>query len=291
MVFFISCALVCASGMSQYFLGQDFIRLNVMEQHRINSSFRAPNDFAVYLVVTIPILLSLLIFKNQNISREGEFQIFSQRLVRGLLWGLFFLALGCLGLTYSRGGWIACGVSMVILCAGNWKRMMKMVLAGLVFMAYFTHKLVKERHFIDWSNLFGFFGRLSYWQEALHMIRDHPLVGTGLNTYSIIARNYRIGWGGYPHNCYLQLTAELGIIGLLSFLWIIGALFWQGFRYLVRMPTSPSKALLWGSLSGFAGFLFQSFFDTFFYSVQLGCFMWLIMGLIIALMHNSMKSS
>jgi hypothetical protein len=40
--------------------------------------------------------------------------------------------------------------------------------------------------------------------------------------------------------------------------------------------------LLLGSLIGLGGFLVHSFFDTNFYSVQLGSFMWLIMGFIVA---------
>jgi len=69
---------------------------------------------------------------------------------------------------------------------------------------------------------------------------------------------------------------------LLSFLWLLGAIFNKSFRNLGSVKDPFLTLLLLGSLIGLAGFLVHSFFDTNFYSVQLGSFMWLVMGLIVA---------
>ena len=69
--------------------------------------------------------------------------------------------------------------------------------------------------------------RIVLWKEAIAIIKDHPFLGCGLNTYSIVAPKYKIAEGGgiYPHNSYLQMAAETGLLGLGAFLWIIIILF------------------------------------------------------------------
>jgi len=135
---------------------------------------------------------------------------------------------------------------------------------------------------IIYSNFSGS-GRMGYWREACNMIKDYPVVGVGLNTYSIVGRGYKINWGGYPHNCYLQMAVEIGIVGLLSFLWIVFVIFRKSIKNLKRINSRFLHFLLLGVLAGHGGFLIHSFFDTNFYSVQLGSLMWLLMGLIVAI--------
>jgi O-antigen ligase len=125
-------------------------------------------------------------------------------------------------------------------------------------------------------------GRLNFWKEALGVIYDYPVFGAGLNTYSQIAPKYRITWGGYPHNSYLQTTAELGFVGLGCMLWMLWVLFKNSFKRIKQMPASFSRCILIGTLAGFFAYLIQSFFDTTFYSVQLSTFFWLMMALAVA---------
>lgn len=135
---------------------------------------------------------------------------------------------------------------------------------------------------LELFSLFGGSGRSGYWREAVHMIKDYPVFGVGLNTYSVVGKGYKITWGGYPHNCYLQMAVETGILGLLSFLWVAGVLLYRSIQNLAHMRDPLLAMFLLGSLIGLGGFLVHSSFDTNFYSVQLGSFMWLIMGLIVA---------
>jgi O-antigen ligase len=60
-------------------------------------------------------------------------------------------------------------------------------------------------------------------QTAINAIDDHPLLGTGINTTTT---DTSIG-PMVVHNTYLQVWADLGMIGLLSYLWIVsGWIFW-----------------------------------------------------------------
>ena len=125
--------------------------------------------------------------------------------------------------------------------------------------------------------------RRGYWQEAIDIIKDYPVFGVGINAYSSVAPQYKIVWGGYPHNCYLQMLVEIGVAGFLSFLWILLRVFKNGAFKDVYISDPFLGMLLLGITSGFVGFLTHSIFDTNFYSVQLGNFMWIILGLIVAI--------
>lgn len=147
---------------------------------------------------------------------------------------------------------------------------------------------INRNKIIKIFNNVGGSGRKRYWQEAISMIKDYPVFGVGINAYSLVAPRYKgnsdgwRGWGGYPHNSYLQMTAEIGFVGITAFLWILFVLFRDSLRALRQIDTQANKILFFGFLTGLLGFLIHSFFDTNFYSVQLGSLLWIIMGVIIA---------
>jgi len=123
-------------------------------------------------------------------------------------------------------------------------------------------------------------GRRDFWREATSIIKDFPILGIGLNTYSKIAPRYKVSWGGYPHNCYLHMAAETGLLGLGSFIWMICVLFHMTLRNLKKIQNPFKHTLLYGFLLGLAGFLTHSFLDTNFYSIQLGMLFWLAISVI-----------
>jgi len=131
-------------------------------------------------------------------------------------------------------------------------------------------------------------GRLAWWSEIIDVIKAHPLFGTGLNTYTKIEE--KTGYP-YPHNCYLQMAFEIGIVGLLAFLFIIWCIFYNGFLSFKKITDPYYKHLLMGLLAGLLGFLVHSAFDTNFYSVQLSALMWIWMGFIIAVQKLGVASS
>ncbi len=59
--------------------------------------------------------------------------------------------------------------------------------------------------------------RFGLWRDALRMLPDFPVFGSGLNTFGVIYMGYRtlfaIGWFGEAHNDYLQSLLELGVLG------------------------------------------------------------------------------
>jgi O-antigen ligase len=72
----------------------------------------------------------------------------------------------------------------------------------------------------DWN------GRLPIWNEALRMISERPLLGTGVHAFAVAA--YQTG--SAPHNFVLSIFAELGLIGFTLFSGILVCAFLLALR-------------------------------------------------------------
>ena len=84
-------------------------------------------------------------------------------------------------------------------------------------------------------------GRFSNWQTAALMVQDHPIFGIGIGRVFRLFANYNRLVGGAPegarfsaHNTFLNVTAEMGIVGLLAFLTLLGVTFTVAIRTLRR---------------------------------------------------------
>jgi O-antigen ligase len=76
--------------------------------------------------------------------------------------------------------------------------------------------------------------RLAHWQAAQEMARWHLWLGIGLGNYEPVYPAYAlINWPlalGHAHNIYLNLLAEVGIIGLLAYGALWASVLWQTWR-------------------------------------------------------------
>jgi O-antigen ligase len=107
-------------------------------------------------------------------------------------------------------------------------------------------------------------GRAHFWRVTLDVIRDHPLIGTGLGSYGVAYPMYDTRGGGLrveqAHNDYLQTLSDAGIVGALLGLFFIVTLFRLG---LTRSSSQDTfrRGVAIGALSGCFAVLVHSFFD------------------------------
>lgn len=137
--------------------------------------------------------------------------------------------------------------------------------------------------------------RLLVWRIAGQMIADHPLTGVGADNFAAftnIARADVASRDTTPpqteiaedvvleraHNEYLQILAELGVIGLVLFAVAFGALKLKLFaEFRRRRRLSP---MLWAAIAGMTAFAASSMVSSFsFRAVQNGVAFMLVMGL------------
>lgn len=80
-------------------------------------------------------------------------------------------------------------------------------------------------------------GRIGYWKVAGQVFLDHPVVGTGPETFYATYPLYRDvsaepspGIADKPHNMFLEYAANTGVLGLGAYIAIIGMAIWYGYR-------------------------------------------------------------
>jgi O-antigen ligase len=285
-VIFFSIVLVSTDGIFQFMTGADFLRNYTMDTYnivgnRVRASFGNPNSFAGWLLVMIPIVLSLA-YSEAKIA------------IKSLLLIMTGLLMFCLVLTYSRGGWIGVILALFFLCFFRSKKLL-ITLNLLILILLFAIPDSVEKRVISAVEITekAAIDRKILWQEASNIIKDYPLIGCGFNTYATVGPRYRLdsSTGCYPHNSYLHMAAETGLLGLGAFIWIMVALYKTSLANLKTINDKFYNALLLGLLAGLSGFLLHSLVDTNIYALQLGNLMWFIMGLIVAVQRVALSRS
>jgi O-antigen ligase len=66
-------------------------------------------------------------------------------------------------------------------------------------------------------------GRIEYWVELWPIAMEKPLIGHGIGTAEMVAeQNLHVGTA--PHNDYLRLMLEIGVVGMIGY---VVFLIWQ----------------------------------------------------------------
>jgi O-antigen ligase len=214
-----------------------------------------PNVFSASAVTVLPIMVAFALGQN------GWKRAFSV--------GCLLLTLIAFLLAESRGGFIAL-VVLVVLQLRDARHRGKLIVVALVILALF---LVSPVSPIDrllhptYSDTESSDARLQLWSIAFRIIADHPIVGVGLWQFAPYLIKYLppgVDLGFHvPHNTYLEVAVELGIVGLALFL----AMFFFTFLNLYRIRKAAKRlgdAFMY-SLStaignGLVGFMIAAFF-------------------------------
>jgi O-antigen ligase len=107
-------------------------------------------------------------------------------------------------------------------------------------------------------------GRAHFWSVTVDIIKNHPLIGTGLGAFGVVYTGYDSRNGTYrleqAHNDYLQVLSDGGIAGALIGLFFLVNLFRMGFA---RRESRDDfrRGVATGALAGCFAVLIHSFFD------------------------------
>jgi O-antigen ligase len=107
-------------------------------------------------------------------------------------------------------------------------------------------------------------GRAHFWNVTLDVIKAHPLLGSGLGSFSVIYPRYDTRNGMFrleqAHNDYLQTLSDAGILGLILGAAFVVILFKRGFA-LRETHDEFRRGVTTGALAGCFAVLVHSFFD------------------------------
>ena len=182
------------------------------ERWRLNGTFVHPNMLAFYLVFVITLACFIFLsLKKQWVEKYLY-----------LFLAVPFLLV--LVLTYTRGAWLC--LFMIIFLIGLVRfRTLLLAGAGVIIIFYLAFSPFQERinSLMSFSATDSTVWRVDLWRDAIGYAQGSPAIGYGPGTAPIVIGNYRpVALGSSePHNDYIKILLETGIIGLAAYLALI----------------------------------------------------------------------
>jgi O-antigen ligase len=192
---------------------------------RVNSVFFDPSIYGRFLVIAI-VPTVVLIVRGRLSTRLG-------------LAALAFVAVTWLGLliTFSQSSFAALLVAIFALAAVVWRWKSLFALAAVIVVAggiaVAQPKLMHAlRHHTAGGLNKASSGRYDLVANGIRIARTHPALGVGLGGFehAYSKRTHRTPRQSASHNTPVTVAAEQGAIGLVIYLWLVGALLLAAYR-------------------------------------------------------------
>ncbi len=215
-------------------------------------TFPHPNVLGGYLAVVLPWIFYAGIKGLKGVKERGFYFL------------TLVLGLTALGVSFSRSAWVVGGLGLLGVSGLVFRK------KGLSLFSFYS--LLPSAYSLS------FLRRAELNWIALKMFQDHPLLGVGLNNFTVRMSEYGevSGWTRFlqpVHNVYLLVAAETGILGLAAFLCLLLFTIYdlrftkpKSLRYLFFISLSQISVLC--------------LFDHYFFTLQQTSFLfWLSVGL------------
>ncbi|MCC6544792.1 MAG: O-antigen ligase family protein [Nitrospirae bacterium] len=256
-------------GAKQFLLGQTYVTTGT-DLVRVEGLFTNANSFARFLFIIMIAMIPL--FYQQKEKRKS-------------LYILIFVVIATIIFLKVRGVILAVILSLLLLF--NYLPMIKkyfwilipsMLLISIPFMMRLFEKLinpVSQKKYGEES----FYWRLEFWKELFNnAFTKKPLLGFGTGTSIDISKTYTI-FINYPHNDYLRILIENGVIGLIIYLLFFISLFRSSFK---EIKIEENKYLNISAFILISVYIFMSSAANVFYSVV---YFWYFFGFL-AMVHK-----
>jgi len=248
-----------------YYLAQDNFRLF--------GPFESPNFLAMFIVPMLFLSLPTVLSAKKN-------------LLRWSLVGLIVSSVFVLWLTGSRAGIIAliASVIAVLIIQGfndqdKRKRVKNMIFSLIIIffaaLSFLSNPSLGDRSGSDSS-------RKQIWGYSLQMIRINPIAGIGLGGFygqidklSADDQEFRLhtlSYSLHPHNIFLAIWLNLGLAGILLFIFII----YQFFSRIISTLKDDKFTVFLGA--AMLAILIHGFVDTTYFKNDLSAIFWLLIA-------------
>jgi O-antigen ligase len=248
--------------------------------HRIWGPYISYDNFAGYMEMAIPLALGLLLYRAPRISALPDAPL-SLKIARfmanenitqySLLFLIVVMLAAALIATFSRGGILAFVFSSLFFAwITRRRRSLKQktglltLLAAVIFIVAVLASWDRlEDRFADIERDHVF--RLTVWTDSIGIVRDYPLLGTGLGTFKNAYMRYQtdrpLSLVDHAHNDYVELLTDTGIVGFLLATGIALVFFLKTFRRWRQKRSMFGKCIGAGGLTSLVAMALHSFVD------------------------------
>lgn len=262
-------------GCYQFLTGNTFFDIN--KKHIATGTFVNKNHLSGFFELSCPLLIGYLFYliffsevDNKSIAsvsfKTAEIAVFG--VISGFSLIVFIF-------TFSRLGYISLFFSILIsflIYIRSYGKINRKTFVPLLFIVFFlffgiykSFDIFSDR--VSLSNI-DIKGRTIVFKDSIDVIKDYPILGSGLGTFKEIYPAYKTlelaVTVNFTHNDYLQLAVETGLIGI-SILIVALILFFrstlQKLKFLYKREDKFLFFVKLGCLTGIISILIHSFGD------------------------------
>jgi O-antigen ligase len=170
----------------------------------------------------------------------------------------------------SRGGMLSVTIAVGVFVFHYWrnehhgKRMRTLLIAlalSAAFIAYFAYDRVASRSVMEAGDSM----RWQITRDSIHLLAQHPLLGSGLGTFTAVYPQVR----SFPtdlfvnaaHNDYVQLAVETGLLGVLFTAAFLLLVLRNAFQWIHRAQQDWFSAVTLAATIGMVALLIHSLLD------------------------------
>jgi O-antigen ligase len=263
---------------------------------RMASNFMHPNTLAAYLVTIFILGLGLWLENYHKLKQKNPLIIFLTITV--------FANFIALILTNSRNGWgITIFTCLAYALYRGWRLIVTVVVSitSCFFLAAFAPSPIAQffRLFVP----YGIWARLNddmfpdrpvglmrktQWEFAWNLTQQHPLTGSGLRSFGGLYKNQIQIDVNHPHNLFLMLSAETGLITTLLFcgllIWILitaSQLLWKS-----KSIEPENRLIFFSYLITFIGWILFNTVDVTTFDIRLNTLSWVFVASLCGVMYQ-----
>lgn len=290
-IMIISMAISAVFGIYQYYFGTvnaDWFGSSTLYEagRAVTSSFDNPNIFASYIILTFPLLLSVIFSRGKGpITRA---------------FSLLTLCAAAAALVFTRSTFaaIACVVSIaVVIFLMNKKIIIAYIAAAFILPAAAGYLPESVKSYA--SSIFSSLSKVTehrtdIWSAAAGMIKDNPICGIGIGekSFSTMYSSYSSGgvkWAPHSHSLFLQIPTWTGFVGLAIFIFAIFLVFSEVYHYSRTGRSNNMKTVSSAALCGIFAALIMGLTCNIWYNFRLFAYFWIIAALAVAAVRCGKK--
>lgn len=241
---------------------------------RATAWFSYPNAVGLFMAPILP-MFAVWMLKHKTSGWQFVLQA-----------AIFVLGLGAIIFSITKGAWVGVAAGCFVAALLHFKNQKKIVLGvGVVLAAVVLSITPLRSKVLDEFLLQSPSGQIRrvVWQETVALLKDHPIAGAGLAGYQMALVPYHNPWHKditpyaieiflYPHNVILNFWVELGLVGVIVFVWLLVVFFREAWKKRDTMLAQMAIAAM-------VALLVHGLVDVPYFKNDLAVLFWIIMAL------------
>lgn len=173
---------------------------------------------------------------------------------------------------------------------------------SILFLSLTTFTVLNKEKFSRLFNIDSVIERIAMWKNTIQMVKDHLIFGVGGGNWQVYfpekgldkfpdqAVKNGLMTFQRPHNDFLWVFSEIGVVGFIAYLSIFISVIYLLFRLIKKSDTTQNSFLFSTLFATIIGYIFIALIDFPFERIEHQLILLLIFSIILAKHHSTFKS-